>query len=189
MSMSSQRCVLNGCGKSAHVPEEIPRDLLYKAECVIVLPSVVKFAPGLGARYGRGAMVCRTGDDFTSPWGTPSMVVLQGGSPGLQLGGQATDFVLVIMNPRGADSILASKVKLVEGVSDTAGPEGSDLCAATDVALRAEYSVNSRSRGSFAGALEGSALRPDNDAKPLLLRRLRETLSCTGKWFRRRPSA
>ena len=147
------------------VPEDIPRDLLNKADCVIVLPSVVKLALGLGGSYGRGAMVCRSGDNFTGPWGAPSMIALEGGSFGLQLGGQATDFVLLIMNPRGADSILASKVKVGAGVSAAAGPKGRDLSAATDVALRAEVLSYSRSRGLFAGvSLEGSTLRPDNDA-------------------------
>lgn len=147
------------------VPEDIPRDLVDKADCVIVLPSVVKLAFGLGASYGRGAMICRTGDDFTGPWGSPSMVALEGGSFGLQLGGQATDFVLLVMNPRGADSILASKVKLGAGISAAAGPKGRDLSAATDAALRAEVLSYSRSRGLFAGvSLEGSTLRPDNDA-------------------------
>jgi SH3 domain-containing YSC84-like protein 1 len=148
-----------------NVPEDIPRDLLNKADCVIVLPSVVKFAVGLGGSYGRGAMVCRSGDDFAGRWGAPSMVAVEGGSFGFQLGGQATDFVLLVMNPRGADSILASKVKLGAGISAAAGPKGRDLSAATDVALRAEVLSYSRSRGLFAGvSLEGSTLRPDNDA-------------------------
>lgn len=148
-----------------NVPEDIPRDLLNKAECVIVLPSVVKLAVGVGGSYGRGAMVCRAGDDFTGSWGAPSMIALEGGSFGFQLGGQATDFVLLVMNPRGADSILASKVKLGAGISAAAGPKGRDLSAATDAAMRAEVLSYSRSRGLFAGiSLEGSTLRPDNDA-------------------------
>lgn len=148
-----------------NVPEDIPKDLLNKADCVIVLPSVIKLAIGIGGSYGRGVMVCRSGDDFTGSWGAPSMIALEGGSFGLQLGGQATDFVLLVMNPRGADSILASKVKLGAGVSAAAGPKGRDLSAATDAALRAEVLSYSRSRGLFAGvSLEGSTLRPDNDA-------------------------
>jgi SH3 domain-containing YSC84-like protein 1 len=148
-----------------NVSEDIPRDLLNKADCVIVLPSVVKVAMGIGASYGRGAMVCRSGDDFTGPWGAPSMVAVEGGSFGFQLGGQATDFVLLVMNSRGADSILSSKVKLGAGVSAAAGPKGRDLSVATDAALRAEVLSYSRSRGLFAGiSLEGSTLRPDNDA-------------------------
>ncbi|HKS73616.1 MAG TPA: lipid-binding SYLF domain-containing protein [Terriglobales bacterium] len=147
------------------VPEDIPRDLLNKADCVIVLPSVLKVAIGIGGSYGRGVMVCRSGDDFTRSWGAPSMIALEGGSFGLQLGGQATDFVLLVMNSRGADSILASKVKLGAGVSAAAGPKGRDLSAATDAAMRAEVLSYSRSRGLFAGiSLEGSTLRPDNDA-------------------------
>lgn len=148
-----------------NVPEDIPRDLLNKADCVIVLPSVLKVAIGIGGSYGRGVMVCRSGDDFTRSWGAPSMIALEGGSFGLQLGGQATDFVLLVMNSRGADSILASKVKLGAGVSAAAGPKGRDLSAATDAAMRAEVLSYSRSRGLFAGiSLEGSTLRPDNDA-------------------------
>lgn len=148
-----------------NVSEDIPRDLLNKADCVIVLPSVLKVAMGFGASYGRGAMVCRSGDDFTGPWGAPSMIAVEGGSFGFQLGGQATDFVLLVMNSRGADSILSSKVKLGAGVSAAAGPKGRDLSAATDAALRAEVLSYSRSRGLFAGvSLEGSTLRPDDDA-------------------------
>jgi lipid-binding SYLF domain-containing protein len=148
-----------------NVPDDIPQDLLDKAECVIVLPSVLRFAIVFGGSYGRGLMTCRSGKDFTEPWGAPTMMALEGGSFGFQLGGQATDFVLLVMNPRGADSILSSKVKLGAGVSAAAGPKGRDASAATDVALRAEVLSYSRSRGLFAGVyLEGSTLRPDNDA-------------------------
>lgn len=145
-----------------NVPEDIPADVLNKAECVIVLPSVKKFAFGFGGSYGRGVMTCRSGKNFTGPWGAPSMMALEGGSFGLQLGGQATDFVLLVMNPRGADSILSSKVKLGGDVSAAAGPKGRNLSAATDVAMRAEVLSYSRSRGLFAGvSLAGSTLRPD----------------------------
>ena len=148
-----------------NVPDDIPQDLLDKAECVIVLPSVLRFAIVFGGSYGRGLMTCRSGKDFKGPWGAPTMMALEGGSFGFQLGGQATDFVLLVMNPRGADSILSSKVKLGAGVSAAAGPKGRDASAATDVALRAEVLSYSRSRGLFAGVyLEGSTLRPDNDA-------------------------
>ena len=148
-----------------NVPDDIPQDLLDKAECVVILPSVVKFGFFLGGSYGRGIMTCRSGKDFKGSWGAPSMMALEGGSFGLQLGGQATDFVLLVMNPRGADSILSSKVKLGAGVSAAAGPKGRDASAATDAALRAEVLSYSRSRGLFAGMyLEGSTLRPDNDA-------------------------
>jgi lipid-binding SYLF domain-containing protein len=155
-----------------NVPDDIPQQLLDKAECVIVLPSVVKFAFVFGGSYGRGAMTCRSGEDFTGPWGAPTMMALEGGSFGFQLGGQATDFVFLVMNPRGADSILSSQVKLGAGVSAAAGPKGREAIAATDVALRAEVLTYSRSRGLFAGAfLDGSTLRPDNDANQRLYSR------------------
>ena len=154
-----------------NVPDNIPQELLDKAECVIVLPSVIKFAIGFGGSYGRGLMTCRSGEDFKGPWGAPTMMALEGGSFGLQLGGHATDYVLLVMNPRGADSILSSKVKLGAGISAAAGPKGRDVGAATDVVLRAEILSYSRSRGLFAGAfLEGSTLRPDNDANKRLYR-------------------
>jgi SH3 domain-containing YSC84-like protein 1 len=148
-----------------NVPDDIPQDLLDKAECVIVIPSVLRFAIVFGGSYGRGIMTCRSGKDFNGPWGAPTMMALEGGNFGLQLGGQATDFVLLVMNPRGADSILSSKVKLGAGISAAAGPKGRDASAATDAALRAEVLSYSRSRGLFAGMyLEGSTLRPDKDA-------------------------
>ena len=152
-----------------NIPDNIPQDLLDKAECVVIFPSVIKFAIGLGGSYGRGAMVCRTGEHFTGPWGAPSMAALEGGSFGLQLGGQATDFVLLIMNPRGAKAILSSKVKLGADMAAAAGPKGRDASANTDVTLRAEILSYSRSRGLFAGiSLEGSTLRPDNNANEKL---------------------
>jgi lipid-binding SYLF domain-containing protein len=152
-----------------NIPDDIPQDLLDKAECVIVYPSVLKAAFIVGGSYGRGAMVCRTGEHFTGPWGAPSMAALEGGSLGFQLGGQATDFVLLVMNPRGATAILSSKVKLGAGMSAAAGPKGRDASAATDATLRAEILAYSRSRGLFAGiSLEGSTLRPDNDANEKL---------------------
>ena len=148
-----------------NVPDDIPSDLLDKAECVIVFPSVLKAAFGIGGSYGRGAMVCRSGQHFTGPWGAPSMMALEGASFGFQLGGQATDFVLLVMNPRGANAILASKVQLGAGMSAAAGPKGRDANASTDATMRAEILTYSRSRGLFAGiSLNGSTLRPDNDA-------------------------
>ena len=151
------------------IPDNIPSDLLQKSECVIVLPSVLKFAIGIGGSYGRGVMTCRGGDQFTGPWGAPSMIALEGGSFGLQLGGQATDFVLLIVNRKGAQGILASKVKLGADAAAAAGPKGRDAAAATDVTMRAEILTYSRSRGLFAGvSLEGSTLRPDNDANKKL---------------------
>lgn len=152
-----------------NVPDDIPQELIDKAECVVVFPSVLKFAIGLGGSYGRGAMVCRSGEHFTGPWGAPSMMALEGGSFGFQLGGQATDFVLLIMNPRGATAILSSKVKLGADMAAAAGPKGRDASADTDVTMRAEILSYSRSRGLFAGiSLEGSTLRPDNEANQKL---------------------
>ena len=148
-----------------NTPENIPQELLEKAECVIVFPSVLKAAFGIGGSYGRGAMVCRTGEHFRGPWGAPAMYALEGGSFGFQLGGQATDLVLLVMNDHGAQSILSSKVKLGADASAAAGPKGRDASADTDAYLRAEILSYSRSRGLFAGiSLEGSTLRPDNDA-------------------------
>ena len=152
-----------------NVPDDIPQDLLDKAECVIVLPSVMKFAIGFGGSYGRGVMTCRSGMNFSGPWSAPSMMALEGGSFGFQLGGQATDFVLLVMNQRGADSILTSQVKLGGDIAAAAGPKGRSATASTDVTLRAEILSYSRSRGLFAGiSLEGSTLRPDNDGNERL---------------------
>ena len=147
-----------------NVPDDIPADLLDKAECVIVLPSVMKAAFIVGGSYGRGVMSCRSGPDFSGPWSAPAMMALEGASVGFQIGGQATDFVLLVMNKRGADSILTSQVKLGGDVAAAAGPKGRDAAAATDVTMRAEVLSYSRSRGLFAGvSLEGSTLRPDGD--------------------------
>jgi len=147
------------------VPDNIPQDLLGKAECIIVFPSVLKAAFVVGGSYGRGAMVCRTGEHFNGPWGAPAMYALEGGSVGFQIGGQATDLVLLVMNQKGASSILDSKVKLGADASAAAGPKGRDASADTDAYLRAEILSYSRSRGLFAGvSLEGSTLRPDDDA-------------------------
>jgi lipid-binding SYLF domain-containing protein len=152
-----------------NIPDNIPQDLIDKAECVVVFPSVLKAAFGIGGSYGRGAMACRSGEHFTGPWGAPAMMALEGGSVGFQLGGQATDFVLLIMNPRGAKAILSSKVKLGADMAAAAGPKGRDATAATDATLRAEILSYSRSRGLFAGiSLEGSTLRPDNEANEKL---------------------
>jgi len=148
-----------------HVPDNIPQDLLDKAECVIVIPSVKKLAFGVGADYGRGAMVCRTGEHFRGAWGAPAMYALEGGSVGFQIGGEETDLILLVMNGRGMDSILSSKVKLGGDASAAAGPVGRNATAETDVTMRAEILSYSRARGLFAGvSLEGSTIRPDNDA-------------------------
>src|SRR5271154_4930993 len=148
-----------------NIPDDIPQSVIDKADCVVVLPSVVKFAIGIGGSYGRGVMTCRGGKDFQGKWGAPTMMALEGGSAGLQLGGQATDFVLLLMNSRAASSILTSKVKLGGDASAAAGPVGRDASAETDVTMRADILSYSRARGLFAGiSLEGSTLRPDNDA-------------------------
>jgi lipid-binding SYLF domain-containing protein len=160
---------LENCGmvikEVMDIPDDIPQDLIDKAECIVVFPSVLKAAFVIGGSYGRGAMTCRTGEHFTGPWSAPTMMALEGGSIGFQLGGQATDFVLLVMNPRGARAILSSKVKLGADASVAAGPKGRTADASTDVTLRAEVLSYSRSRGLFAGiSLEGSTVRPDNDA-------------------------
>src|SRR5580704_5553403 len=145
-----------------NIPENIPQEVIERAECVIVFPSVLKAAFVVGASYGRGAMVCRTGQDFRGPWGAPAMYALEGGSIGFQIGGQATDLVLLVMNHRGASSILESKVKLGGDASIAAGPVGRDAAANTDAYMRAEILSYSRTRGLFIlVSLEGSTLRPD----------------------------
>src|SRR5258708_963241 len=148
-----------------NIPDDIPKDLLDKAECVIVFPGVKKFAMGVGGSYGRGAMTCRTGEDFTGPWSAPTLMALEGGSIGFQLGGQSTDFVLLVMNDRGATSVLSSKVKIGADATAAAGPKGRSAAAATDATMQAEMLSYSRSRGLFAGvSLEGTTLRPYNEA-------------------------
>jgi len=152
-----------------NIPDALPQDLLNKAECVAVMPSVNKFAFGVGGSYGKGALVCRTGNNFTGPWGAPAMYRLEGASIGFQLGGQATDFLLLVMNRKGAESLLRSKVKLGADAAVAAGPKGRAAMAATDAYMRAEILTYSRSRGLFAGvSLEGSTLRQDNGANEKL---------------------
>jgi lipid-binding SYLF domain-containing protein len=160
---------LENCGvviqEIMDIPDDIPQDLIDKSTCIIVYPSVVKAAFVFGASYGRGAMTCRSGEHFNGPWSAPTMMALEGGSFGLQIGGQATDFVLLIMNDRGANSVLSSKVKLGADASAAAGPKGRNAEASTDVTLRAEILSYSRARGLFAGiSLAGSTVRPDNTA-------------------------
>src|SRR5215472_12494721 len=158
---------LKNCGtvlkEILDIPDNVPKDLLDKADCVVVFPSVLKAAFVIGGSYGRGAMTCRHGKDFSGAWGAPTMMALEGGSLGFQLGGQATDFVLLVMNDRGATAILDSKVKLGADMSAAAGPKGRDASADTDATLRAEILSYSRARGLFAGiSLAGSTVRPDN---------------------------
>lgn len=152
-----------------NVPDNIPQSLLNDAKCVVVLPSIVKAAFGVGGQYGHGAMVCRTGSHFNGPWGPPAMYSLEGGSFGFQIGGKATDVVLLIMNDSGVRSLLQSKVKLGAGASIAAGPKGRTAGASTDAYMRAEILSYSRSRGVFAGvSLKGATLHPDNDGNKAL---------------------
>ena len=164
---------LEACGQVfkeiMDIPDGIPKDLLNKAECVIVIPSVVKFAFGVGGDFGRGAITCRTGQHFTGRWSAPALFALEGANVGFQIGGEATDFVLLVMNPRGANSILSSKVKLGGDASAAVGPKGRTAAADTDIVMRAEVLSYSRSRGLFAGvSLEGSTLRSDGNANKKL---------------------
>jgi SH3 domain-containing YSC84-like protein 1 len=160
---------LQNCGQVMddilRIPDDLPSTLVDKAECVIVVPSVVKAAFIVGGSYGRGAMTCRGREDFRGPWGAPTMIALEGGSVGFQLGGQATDFIILVMNPRGVTAILSSKVRLGVNLTAAAGPKGRSAEAATDASFRAELLTYSRARGLFAGvSLEGSTLRADNTA-------------------------
>ncbi len=148
-----------------NIPDNLPQQVLAKAECVIVFPSVLKLALGMGKDYGRGAMVCRTGKEFNGRWGAPAMYALEGDSLGMQIGGESTDLILLVMNQKGVASILSSKIKLGGDASAAAGPKGRDASADTDLWMKAEILSYSRSRGLFAGiSLEGSTLRPDNKA-------------------------
>lgn len=152
-----------------NIPDDIPRDLLDKAKCVVVIPSVVKAAFVVGGSYGRGAMVCRSGDNFTGEWGAPAMYVLESGSVGFQIGGSATDFVLLVINDGGARSLLHSKVKIGGNISAAAGPVGRSAEADTDAYMRAQILTYSRSRGLFAGvSLDGASLHPDNEGNEQL---------------------
>lgn len=152
-----------------NIPDDIPQDLLDKAECIVVLPSVKKGAFGIGGSYGRGVMVCRSGPHYKGKWGAPALYALEGVSIGFQLGGQATDFVLLVMNPKGAQSLLYSKVKLGADASAAAGPKGRTAEGATDIVMDAEILSYSRNKGLFAGvSLEGSTLRSDGSANEKL---------------------
>jgi SH3 domain-containing YSC84-like protein 1 len=147
----------------------IPQDLLNKAECVVVYPSVKKFAIGIGGSYGRGVITCRSGESFRGPWSAPAMFALEGGSVGFQIGGEATDFVLLIMNEKGAESVMSSKVKLGADASAAAGPVGRTSSAETDAVMKAEILSWSRARGVFGGvSLEGSTMRSDDGANKKL---------------------
>jgi len=168
-AQNKEQSRLETCGvvmeEILNVEDNIPHDLLDKAECVIVIPSMMTVAVGVGGNFGRGAMVCRSGKQFDGAWGSPAMYTLQGGSIGLQIGAESTDLVLLVMNPRGVDALLGSKVKLGGNASVAAGPKGRSVDASTDASMRSEILSYSRSRGLFAGvSLSGASLRPDNDA-------------------------
>ena len=178
---------LENCGvvmqEILDIPDNIPQELLETAECVIVIPSMTKVALGIGGSYGRGAMVCRSGKAFNGPWGAPAMYSLEGGSVGFQLGAESTDVVLLVMNNRGLDALLSSKVKLGANASAAAGPKGRNAEASTDATLRAEILSYSRARGLFAGvSLEGTSLRSDDDAnKEVYGRKMTARRIVTGK--------
>lgn len=186
-AQNKEQSRLENCGvvmeEILNVPDNIPQELLEKAECVIVIPSMLKVAVGIGGSYGRGAMVCRSGKSFDGAWGAPAMYTLGGGSFGFQLGGEATDLVLLVMNTRGVNALLSSQVKLGGDASVAAGPKGRALEASTDASLRAEILSYSRSRGLFAGvALSGTSLRPDDDASAQVYgRKLTARRIVTGK--------
>lgn len=151
------------------MPESIPKDVLHKADCIVIYPSVKKAAFVVGGSYGRGLITCRRGRDFSGSWSAPAMFALEGGSFGFQIGAEATDFVLLIMNESGAKSVLSSKVKLGGDASIAAGPVGRAASAETDIVLRAEILSYSRSKGLFAGvSLEGSTMRSDDGANRVL---------------------
>jgi len=142
--------------------ESVPRDLLDKAECVAVIPSAKKFAIGVGGRYGKGAVSCRSkaGDS----WGAPLMISIGGGSLGLQIGGQAADYVFLIMNPKGMEYLLRSQFTLGADAAVAAGPVGRTGSAGTDLRMHAEILSYSRTRGLFVGlSLEGAVVKQDKD--------------------------
>jgi len=146
-------------------PSGVPISVLNKAECVIVLPAVKKAGFIVGASYGRGVMTCRGGENFKGPWSAPTMMQSMGGSFGLQAGGQATDFVVLVMNDKGARALMKGKAKLGADASIAAGPVGRDAEASTNAAMSAEMLSYSRAQGVFAGvSLAGTSLGPDNDA-------------------------
>lgn len=172
----------------AGMKEGAPRDILAKAKCVIVIPGVKKAAIGIGGRFGYGAAVCRTGNG-EGPWGAPLMMSLKGGSVGFQIGGQSSDFVLLVMNQKGVDNLLKSKFTLGADASIAAGPVGRNAEAATDLRMRAEILSYSRSRGVFAGvSLEGASLRSDTRANEAIYGRSVDPRTTLLKSGRRIPS-
>ena len=143
----------------------VPLSVLRDSRCVIIMPSVKKLALGIGATYGRGVMTCRTSDDYKGPWSAPIMMASSGGNIGFQIGGEATDFVIIAMNDQGAKSLVSNKVKLGADASVAAGPVGRTAEASTNASMKAQMLSYSRSRGVFGGvSLSGATLRPDGDA-------------------------
>lgn len=143
----------------------VPKSVLNGAKCVIIMPSVKKVAIGIGGTYGRGVMTCRTGADYKGPWSAPVMMASSGGNIGFQIGGQATDFLIIVMNDQGAQSLKNNKVKLGADASIAAGPVGRTAEASTNGRMQAQMLSYSRSRGVFGGvSLSGATLRPDGDA-------------------------
>lgn len=143
----------------------VPLSVLRDSKCIIILPSVKKVAIGIGATYGRGMMTCRTGADYKGPWSAPIMMASSGGNIGFQIGGQATDFVIIAMNDQGAKSLVSNKVKLGADASVAAGPVGRTAEASTNASMKAQMLSYSRSRGVFGGvSLSGATLRPDGGA-------------------------
>jgi lipid-binding SYLF domain-containing protein len=138
----------------------IPTNLLQKARCVVVIPNLTKVAFGVGGQFGKGYLSCRTG----SGWSAPGSIRVEGGSFGFQIGGSATDVILLVMNDRGMDKLLSNEFKVGADASVAAGPVGRQASAETDITMRAEMLAYSRSRGLFAGiAIQGSTLRQDTD--------------------------
>jgi lipid-binding SYLF domain-containing protein len=147
----------------------LPKSILDQAECVLIFPSVKKVAIGIGASYGRGALVCRTGEKMNGEWGAAAMYKLDQGSIGVQLGSTATDFVLVVMNQKGADQILNGKTKLGGNAAAAAGPTGAQATGYNADAMTTDVLTYSRSKGLFAGvSLEGASMDTDDDANKAL---------------------
>jgi SH3 domain-containing YSC84-like protein 1 len=151
------------------MPDSIPKDTMDKAVCVMVIPGVKKGAFVVGGTYGRGAITCRAGDDFSGAWSAPAMFRLIGGNIGFQIGGQETDFMLLVMNDGGVKAILRGKVKLGADASVAVGPVGRTADAQTNGSMQAQVLAYSRARGLFAGiSLEGANLQEDQDANTTL---------------------
>jgi len=144
----------------------IPEEILNDAKCIVVVPSMVKFALGIGGHYGKGVATCRTANG----WSAPAPILLTGGSWGLQFGGQAVDLVMLVMNQKGMDHLLSSKFKIGVDASAAAGPVGRNAEAGTDWKMKAEVLTYSRARGLFAGIdLSGSVIKQDKDETRVLL--------------------